>query len=141
MQKNLKRIIIATFLVAVLALSITACSSSNKTFTLDSIKTKNVGFSGMSSSSLSASNIYLEGKIGSKTYEIQLTKAFDNYTVDSFSGEYKETSITSFNPEIASLSLKLKDSEGNIIEISVAPGNTFTANIQDGKAVILLSEE
>ena len=62
----------------VLAVSFAACSSSNKTFTVDRIKTKSVGFSGMSSSGLSASNIYLEGKIGSKTYEIQLTKAFEN---------------------------------------------------------------
>ena len=141
MQKKLRRIITAISLITVLTLSISACSSSDKTFTLDSIGTKNAGFSGMSSSGLSASNIYLEGRIGSKTYEIQLTKAFDNYTVDSFSGEYKESSITSFNPEIASISLKLKDSDDNTIEISIAPGNTFTANIRDGKAVILLSEE
>ena len=141
MKKKLSKIITFIIIVIVLASGIMACSSSNKSFTLGSIKTKGAGFSGMYSSELSASNIYLEGKIGSKTYEIQLTQAFDNYTVDSFSGEYKETSITSFDPEIASLSLKLKDTGGNLLELSVAPGDIFTAEVQNGKAVLVLAEE
>ncbi|MGP1348950.1 MAG: hypothetical protein ACTTK0_04830 [Stomatobaculum sp.] len=140
-KKTLSRKAVFILFGIILALCITACSSSNRIFTLDSIKTKNAGFSGFSSSGLSASNIYFEGKIGLKTYEIQLTKAFENYTVDSFSGEYKEESVTSFNPEIESLSLKLKDPEGNLLELTVSSGDTFTADIQDGKAVILLPEE
>ncbi len=141
MKKNLNRKTTLILFTIILALGIMACASSNKAFTLNSIKTKNAGFSGLSSSGLSASNIYLEGKIGLKTYEIQLTKAFANYTVYSFSGEYKKTSVTSFNPEIASLSLELKDSEGNPLKLSISTGDTFTADIQDGQAVILLSEE
>ena len=35
----------------------------------------------------------------------------------------------------------LKDPEGNLLELTVSSGDTFTADIQDGKAVILLPEE
>ena len=138
-----KTLQIPAFILAVvlLALSIAACSSSGKTFTVGSIQTKNVGFAGMTSSGLSSQDIVLVGKIGSKTYEIPLDYAFENYTVNSFTGQYKETSVLAFDPDIASLSLKLKDAEGSITDVTVAPGDKFAAEVRDGKAVLFLPGE
>ena len=141
MKTKMLKIPVFILAVVLLALSITACSASGKTFTVESIQTKNVGFAGMTSSGLSSQDIVLVGKIGSKTYEIRLNGAFENYTVNSFSGQYKETSVLAFDPDIASLSLKLKDAEGNITDLSVAPGDKFAAEVRDGKAVLFLPEE
>ena len=140
MNKNMVRKTAFLVFILIIALSITACAPNNS-FTLNSINTKSAGFSGMSSSGLSASNIYLEGKIGAKTYEIQLKTAFENYTVHSFTGEYTEDSTFSFDPEIAHLSLQIKDASGDLTELSMTPGDVFVAAIQDGKAVIVLQEE
>ena len=61
MNKNMVRKTAFLVFILIIALSITACAPNNS-FTLNSINTKSAGFSGMSSSGLSASNIYLEGK-------------------------------------------------------------------------------
>ena len=129
---------LSLLLALILVLCFTSCSS-NKTFTVESINTKSAGFSGLSGSGLSSSQIYLEGKIGSKTYEIPLSKAFENYTVSNLSGEYE--SPNAWDPKIASLSLTLKDANNTMREITVSPGDRFNATVQDGTVVLLLAEE